>query len=296
MIHTGREYQAVEFTPAELGDIESVPVPPHNKQYRREILQDMQSEGEDENRVWRGGVRSFDDAAALLRGGWQEGADRALLLGERLQAAMPDPVTRKRQRRFSDRGDEFCTDRYYARWDASTCWEERHRAIRLGTGALLTVAMQWGGNGGLSAKQMFWSGASAVALTDALEAAGYTLQVLLIDHVRWPQQEKDQFGVIRAKDPGDTLLPSSLAALAAHAGIYRSLRLAMSNLVEWDCTSGCGTARNLDSALPLLIADRIIDPVQIVIPKIRDEGHALAFLSAAVADVDAANIEALEVR
>lgn len=290
-------FWAVELSAHDLADIEVQKVPKINQQYRRELVQDMLDENEDENRIWRAGIRSLSQAADMLRHGWQRGADRALLMGERLADRMPDPMTRKRQRKYSNEGEEFCWDRYYARWDPESSWETRYRDIRQGTGALLTIAMQWGGNGGLSAKQMYWTGAAAVALTDALEQAGYSLQVLLIDHVTWKRPKKrKQLTVVRAKEPGEPVEISSLAALCAHSGIYRSLGLAVTHLVPWDCTSGFGVAAGLTDALPLLIDQRIIDPVQIVVPKLKSEEHALEFLAATIDDVNAANIEALEVR
>jgi hypothetical protein len=273
-------------------------VPQHNAKWRKHLHQQMKKETAHENNIWRGGVRSLEQASAVLDEGWQAGADKALTLAHELEPHMPEPVSRRRLPQWGEQGDELCGDRLLT-GQYERMWSQRQRQVTSGMGTVIDIAASWGGNGSLSADQLFWTGAAMVVLCDILENAGYSCGLNLIDAVRWIEdwrtmKARYQVTVVRVKEAGEPLRADAVAAVSAHPGIYRTLALAASDLCPWDVGQGRGQACELDDVLPALIADGEIEPAKIVIPKLQSREAALDFLKRALQDIDAAQYAALE--
>lgn len=108
-----------------------------------------------------------------IREGWAEGA--AMIAG--LAASeLPDPVSLKRRREWADQGDELDIHRVYA-GKLDTAWsrmgKRNSRAPRRIT-IMCDLSCPWF----QKADSLAWRGVAALKLSDALEAAGYQVQIL----------------------------------------------------------------------------------------------------------------------
>lgn len=291
----GHQLAILTLEAGELADSLGWPIPAHNRDYRPELEHDMAHESDITNRAWRGGIRTLQQAADLLRDGWPLGTDLAATLAERLKEQLPEPMDRRRRMHWRDRGDEVSMERLQlGQYDRM--WRSTDRKVQLGTGAVVTVAAQWGGNGNLTAQQLYWTGAALAALADLIDHCGLRCELLLIDAVKWVARGGEPrylAQVVRLKDAGDPVSLDTLVTVAAHAGVYRSVGLALTHLAPFDTTSGLGTACKLDEVLSTLLEDGMPAP-QIIVPHLKTQQQAEAFLLAAVLDLDAANRAALE--
>ncbi len=168
---------------------------------------------------WFGGIRNLEEAAAILEQGWPEGAARVQELTAEVQPTEAKSIRRKV--RWSDDGDEVCNDRLRS-GQLDTCWRGSHRQTSAGP-TLVTVNVNWGGLRNVSPEQMFWQGAAACALVDALEEAGYRVRVIANN---WSVvvRQANLKALIRVviKDFSEPQQPDAMAAVLAHAGIYRT--------------------------------------------------------------------------
>lgn len=256
------------------------------------LQSDLQTASDAEIVATRGGIRSLREAADKLDQGWPEGADRALALAEGLEDLVEDPISRKRQLRWRDNGDELDADRMMG-GQLDSAWRSTERQVRVGTNTVLTVAVSWGINGSIPADQLFWSGAVAVALTDLLETAGYSIDLWAIDSVAWWSDDRFAVTAIDVKGPGEILRSDAVAALLSHPGIYRTLGLAATAQAPWRIGNGFGSAVDIEEILQMCIDHGVVEHPDIVIPKLRNEQQAIAFLRKTIEDVNRAAVYAL---
>lgn len=175
---------------------------------------------------WLGGLRTYDGLVRLVEGGWDEGAQRAMALKERLQIG--EPIAQSVRRRFSwgDEGDEVDRDRVYA-GQVDTAWRKASRQKVRG-GRTVSLLQAIGGGWRKKAEELFWCGAVMVALSDLLEDAGYQTEL-------WGMSVANGHGdsgqkvrgvtatLIEMKRGTEPLRPDVVAAGLAHAGVFRSL-------------------------------------------------------------------------
>lgn len=313
--------QVMHLLPEDLREIPEWTCPSHNEQALLTLERDMASEDRTQNDMWRTGIKSLRDAAQRLDAGWPEGLERAETLSRRLAERMPQPKSRRRIPRWRDQGDELDLDRMY-RQEYDVMWREWHREIQSAYGAVIHMAVQWGGNGHLSAKQIFWTGASAIALAAALDEAGYESALTLVDAVqyhstghrlekrtiRWSRWdgsghttedlvpvEEYATGIttLAIKRPGEHIRLEETIAACADAGLYRSLVFASALQLPWQIDGGFGRSTPIAPYIPQLVAGRIMEPVEIVVPSLASSEQALHWLDVTVKDIDAANMAAL---
>lgn len=118
---------------------------------------------------------SWEDIARAVRSPWPEGAERvASLVAALKESDLPQPRSIRRRVRFSeDAGDEVCLDRLDA---GLPYWRTTRREGSIGP-SVLTIAVQIGAPGFRQAESLFWRGAAAIALTELLEEAGYSVEL-----------------------------------------------------------------------------------------------------------------------
>lgn len=169
--------------------------------------------------AWFGGIRNLDQATALLEQGWPAGAARVRELTAEVQA--PEAKSIRRRVTWRDDGDEICTDRLRS-GQLETCWRGSRRETSAGP-TLVTLNVNWGGAISVTADGMFWQGAAACALVDSLEASGYRLRVIANNWSR-VERESGLRMLVRVviKDFSEPLRLDAMAAVLAHAGIYRT--------------------------------------------------------------------------
>jgi hypothetical protein len=98
------------------------------------------------------------------------------------------------------------------------------RRIRSGVSRVLSIAIPYGGNCNRSAEDMFWNGAQGMIITDILEDKGYRVQLYGI-HFSSHNNEVGrvlELDIVNLKRSDEPLRMDSIAAVVAHAGVFRT--------------------------------------------------------------------------
>lgn len=188
-------------------------VPEINQGTFRHILSEPDTRAE-----WYGGVTSWEDAKRLLQDGWSEGAERARKLADGMLPLLPPPESLRRRTRWAEDGGELDRDRLYSSGIETafrTTKQHLQRAPRT-----VRVIGSWSISGSHSAQQIAWNGAAITALVDLLEGADYRVELSLgLPANQW---DSVSLPVIRIKVPQEPLNINTVAAVAGHAGIFRT--------------------------------------------------------------------------
>lgn len=183
-------------------------------------------------RDWLGGLNSLPALDALLVDGWSDGARRMRDLSAGLE--VPTPQARRRRTRWSSEDGELDVDRALAgAWDVA--YRERRRVLTA-TPQVLRVGCVVGGSAIVDADNLTWSGVQGVALTDALEAAGYRVELAAVfveEDLSTSARGSRRYGVgngeavvtVGVKQADEPLRADHCAAVLAHAGVFRTLML-----------------------------------------------------------------------
>lgn len=169
---------------------------------------------------WRGGIKSLDDAADLLRKGWPEGAERARKLADGLLPLLPPPESLRRKTRWSDDGGELDRDRLYSS-GIETAFRSTRQVLQRSPRTIKLVG-SWSINGSYSAEQVAWNGAALTALVDLLESADFRVELSLCLAAEQYTPETVSMPIVRIKTANEPLNINTVAAVAGHAGIFRS--------------------------------------------------------------------------
>lgn len=173
-----------------------------------------------------GGFVTLSDYLGFARRGWPEGLARMReILGE---LSFPRATSIKRRPVWSDEGDDVDMGRVYA-GDLERAWR---RTVRKNATAPqhLRIWTSCSYPGYTSPDKFFWRGAVACVLSDALEEAGYRVQInchsaslgLYTERVSLLSGHRfDGFMALKLKDYDQPLLLEQVAATTAHAGFLR---------------------------------------------------------------------------
>jgi hypothetical protein len=172
-----------------------------------------------DTKYW-GHIDSVDALHDALRYGWAEGTVKIQDLADKIRDQIPHPYGSRRKMRWSDQGDSIDMAKVYSggldrAWRSSP--RQRERAPRV-----LSLDVDVGQNCMIGADDLFWSGAAAVALTDALEEAGYRVE-LFASSTSYFKADKHHMGIVRlrAKRAHERLNPALTAALVALPATFR---------------------------------------------------------------------------
>jgi hypothetical protein len=204
---------AIDWTLQEFAHAFRQPAPSHNS---AEIERTRNSGGGS----WYGGISTVADAERLLDRGWSDGAARL----ESMARDVTPPTARCRKRKpvWRDQGDELDVDRALV-GDWGTAWRASHRMWSPGPSTVDLYAAI-GGNAHRSADELFWAGATAAILTDLLEGAGYTVRVIgSIVAINRNDSQRAMVTRVVVKETSEPLRLDALAAVACHAGVFRTL-------------------------------------------------------------------------
>lgn len=162
------------------------------------------------------GCSSEPEAREVLTKGWTQGAALVEKLAKEISDVLPPPKSRRRTRKWSDDGDEISYERLQLGQDP---WLSSHRKLRSACG-LIEVIGGWGSSCCGSTSQLQWSGAAALALTDLLEKADYSVELALITALGMPSY---QASLVRVdlKRMGELVDLEQLAAVAVYPPAYR---------------------------------------------------------------------------
>ena len=196
--------------------------------------------------AWFGGIRNLDEAAAIMEQGWPSGAARIRELAAEIHA--PEAKAIRRKIAWRDDGDEICNDRLRS-GQLDACWRGSRRQTSAGP-TLVTVNVNWGGLVKVSAEELFWQGAAACALADSLEESGYRVRIIANN---WSRVVKpgDLRMLVRVvvKDHGEPMRLDAMAAVLAHAGIYRIFGFMAKEQSRLTIDNGHGSTREITPQL-----------------------------------------------
>jgi hypothetical protein len=193
---------------------------------------------------WTGTCKSWEDAKRLLQEGWSEGADRARQLADGMLPLLPPPESLRRRTRWAEDGGELDRDRLYSSGIETAFRTTRQHLQR--SPRTVRIIGSWSISGAHSAEQIAWNGAAITALVDLLEAADYRVELSL--GLPANQSKSISLPVVRIKVPQEPLNINTVAAVAGHAGIFRSYGFAAITSSPYKVWSSFGTPMQLKSA------------------------------------------------
>lgn len=127
---------------------------------------------------WYGhGIENGKHVQRLMREGWPEGTARVETLLAKLDTSALVPVDRRRRLRRADMGDTLDIHAVYT-GQLATAWNVARRQNVTGPQRVDLLANMIC-SGSDNADVLFWRGAACVALSDALETAGYMVRLVV---------------------------------------------------------------------------------------------------------------------
>lgn len=197
------------------------------------------------------GADTLDEFETRLKFGWTEGADRLSTL-----ATKEIEIKSMRRRRVkSDQGDELDMQAVW-RGDMSRAWTLTRRESRFGPRSV-SIVCNLSCNWTQSAKDLFWRGAAALKLAEALTNAGYNVAIYGATATKNIATKGDfqivQFVEIKAED--SPLDVSALAAIVAMPGFKRT-RFHAGQVAAVDA-AGKTSCEGLGSPAPTLVAEGV---------------------------------------
>ena len=235
------------------------------------------------------GAPSFAVLRERLTQGWPEGVERLMKIALREF----ETVSIRRRRTRADQGDELDMQAVY-RGDLGRAWSRTRRQVRSGGMRTVTIVCNLGGSAATSSEHLFWRGASALRLADALSNAGYNVAIIGGEVGEKSAATKDmqlaQFVEIKAADQPLDL--GALAAITCMAGFFRTALFAGicvgADMVDDNASSGMGhECHDLAPHLEALgIANALVQP------RVNSEKEAVAWLEAALQQIEQPQAEA----
>ena len=182
------------------------------------------------------GVANGDEVLRLTD--WPEG--RRLADAYRRELPEVRLPSLRRRRVWRDAGEEFDRDRFDAGLD--DCWSTRSRAT-VPNGGSLTMTVQVGGLADVDAADLAWTGAAAVAVIDAAEAAGLRLDVTAASTScnTFPGLSDETTVLIDVKRASDPVDPASLVLALASPAFFRWHGIKSRATLPWKVSKGFGS-------------------------------------------------------
>src|SRR5439155_12935669 len=171
------------------------------------------------------------EAREVVSKGWPEGAKLVESLSEKIQEKLPPPKSRRRTRKWGEDGDEISYERLALGQEP---WQSSHRKLRSSC-ELIEVVSSWGHGCGWTQEQLKWSGDAALALTDLLEKADYSVELCLV-----AAMNGDISSLVRIdlKRMGQLIDLEQLAAIAVYPPAWRIYGLAAFQLAPTSSGNG----------------------------------------------------------
>ena len=216
----GRKTLVVESRPWEIEPLKVHPSSGKTDKYLRES-----SNGG--NKKWFGVSGGSDEVIRLRETGWKEGMNKARrAIGD--ISEVPRLRDSRRRRHFGDQGDTIHMDRVYS-GQLDQAWESRQREVRSGFDmGVIRILVGLTTSCGVSGEKMFWRGAAAAVLAEALELAGRPVEIVAYSHVdhlyggyNGEYEAQARCDAITVKASGDPLDLDGLAATLCLSGYYR---------------------------------------------------------------------------
>jgi hypothetical protein len=210
---------------------------------------------------WSGSVSSWNDAEKLLREGWPEGAEQAKKLAAGMLPLLPPPESLRRRVKWGEDGGELDRDRLYSQ-GIETAFRTTRQFLQRSPRVVRIVA-NWSLHCGYSAKQVAWHGAAITSLVDLLENADFRVELSLAFPTRQYAMKPVSvcMPVVRIKTPTEPLNINSVAAIAGHAGIYRTFGFAAEMSSPYGIQESLGSCLTAREAWTQGVESGVLEPV-----------------------------------
>lgn len=235
--------------------------------------------------AWTGGVATTAEGRALFARGWQDGAARAQDLRKTLDGLIPAGTITRRRRVTGDDGDDIRLDAVLAgNWDHAFT---RRATVRVEDPSVISLATGWIAPARIDHEDLIWSAVQAIALTDALESAGYRVEFRAVDGTTATKRAHQclQLVDVMVKRAEDPMRADLLAAMIGHAGCYRTLgflALWTVPLAQQETMGECMYPHEAPAAIQRATDAGLIAPVSYYIPRAESEADARRNVLAAV--------------
>lgn len=169
-------------------------------------------------------------ARPVVLNGYAKGARIVETLAADISTKIPPPKSRRRVRKWGEEGDEACWERAQKGQDP---WLSSHRKMRSALG-LVELVVSWGASCGHTQEELSWSGACALALTDLLEKADFSVELCLVTGMH-SQYNPSDLSLVRVdlKQMGELIDVERLAGVAVYGPAYRIYGLNVFQLGPW---------------------------------------------------------------
>jgi hypothetical protein len=174
------------------------------------------------------GCGTLAEAVEIARSGWPEGWQRMKALRDSIFAKMASQVQKDRVQ-FRIAGGAVNVARFLS--GRPDCFAARVRSNQLKdqhSRKVLRMVVNVGARGRVSADTFFARGAAAVTLIEALERAGYRMQVDMISLAIGDSEGRRKVRLsCRIKEAGEVVQLDKLAFCLAHPALHRKLNFAL---------------------------------------------------------------------
>ncbi len=238
-----------------------------------------------------GRLKNMESLEKMHRKGWAHGAQKAMVLADGLLDSVSQPKGIRRKLRWADDGDEFDRERLID-GHLDSCWRTSKRQYAVAT-PIINIAVAWGGNANLSHEQLFWSGASALALCRVLENAGYQTSLTAICANDMHGEDQHLALCCRVKQAGEYLRPDAVASIICQAATFRTYLFAAYVASPFRMPEGLGHNCRVDRVIPAAIESGVLEAPQVLLPDAYSEQDARGSIQNALEELQAANLAAL---
>jgi hypothetical protein len=236
---------------------------------------DLQASKADSSNIsWFGVSGGRTEVKQIVATGWQAGVKRVFEALGRMSLATATDVKRRRCR--GSEGDELDIHRVWCgKFDQA--WSRTHRAQTTAP-KHMQVIMQIGALANVDSESMFWRGAACVAIVDALEEAGYSVEILGYSRAAGVYDNDESVITFPIKAYEQPLSISDVASTCCLAGFHRHYIFgARLQHRTRRCSSGYGSTR-------VGVPDELIQdgdtPIHISLQQVGSEAACKAFVAA----------------
>ncbi len=241
-----------------------------------DILTEALTEGHFRGEQWFGVKGGAKGVADIVAHGWPDGVER---MEKNLSATVPVVITGiKRRRVRGDSGDIIDMQRVY-RGELDTAWERTQRNAGAGGKSTVSMYVDIGANSNIKAGQLFWRGAAALSVADALTAGGYSVEIVAGMYDMAPEVSPrtgiNFWHTVTVKQAAQPLDKNALAAVLCCSGYMRTVVFTGICAVPGRVDAGLGVCQ------PRNASDLNADITGA--EKVRDQASAQAWIDATLA-------------
>lgn len=222
-------------------------------------------------------VSTIEAIEATVRQGWADGVAKVQDLANELRNAIPEAEDITPKFQWMDEGDELDMHRV---WDGELerSWYGRDQGIGPAP-RVIRLLTPMGGSAGMSQEKMFWVGAGALVLTDALERAGYRCELTSYNSCNhYGGSKHHHIAEVTLKRSDDYVPLASLAAGLCLTAWYRAIGFRWEAFGPVETGSGFGSITRIDNdAVTKAHAERIglLDDNTVLMHTVRDKSSCV---------------------